>query len=109
MKVVVSNQNTFAVKLNQEQKIKISTISGGVQVPAEFGDLSDFDATGVGDKYIIMYDAATQTYKAVNPDELLTAAATGETTQPGLPGDFINALDTDLNRTDNIDIDAGTF
>jgi len=70
-------------------------------------ELLDVDVSGVGDKFVIMYDATTQKYTAVNPDNVLSASSNTETTQPGLPNDFINTLDTDLD--DKIDLDAGTF
>jgi hypothetical protein len=106
---LVSQSTSFTVRLKPEdQKIKVATIQGGVQVPAEFGDLADFDETGVKDKSIIMYNSSTGKYEAVNVDEVLSAAAT-ETESPGLPDEFIDALDTDLTRDSNIDIDGGTF
>ena len=98
---------SFRIVQKTQQKIRVSTISGGIQVPAEFGDLADFDATGLSDKYVIMYDAATKTYKAVNPDEVLSASAATEFQQPGLPSDFVDTLDSDLD--DRIDLDAGTW
>jgi hypothetical protein len=55
-----------------------------------------------------MYNSSTGKYEAVNVDEVLSAAAT-ETESPGLPDEFIDALDTDLTRDSNIDIDGGTF
>lgn len=61
---------------------------------------------GSGDGYVLMFDGATQTFKFVNPDEVLSKAAT-EPQQPGLPEDFINQLDNELD--DKIDIDAGTW
>ena len=70
-------------------------------------ELLDVDVSGVGDKYVIMYDSTTKKYTAVNPDNVLSASSNTETTQPGLPNDFINTLDTDLD--DKIDLDAGTF
>ena len=70
-------------------------------------ELLDVDVSGVGDKYVIMYDSTTGKYTAVNPDEVLSASSTTETTQPGLPADFLNTLDTDLD--DRIDLDAGTW
>lgn len=107
MNIRINQNPILSVKQNTQQKINVFTISGGVQVPAQFGDLEDYDETGVSDKYVIMYDAATGTYKAVNPDAILSAAASGETTQPGLPSDFVDTLDTDLD--DRIDLDAGTW
>jgi beta-lactamase class A len=54
-----------------------------------------------------MYDSATGKYTAVNPDEVLSASSTTETTQPGLPDNFVDTLDVDLD--DKIDLDAGTW
>jgi len=87
---------------SQENTNKVSAINGGVQVPATFGDLIDFNDQNVADKSVIMFDAATQKYVAVNVDELLSAAAT-EPIQPGLPEDFI------VETEQSIDIDGGGF
>lgn len=59
------------------------------------------------DKYILMYDVGLNKYILVNPDDVLSASSTTETTQPGLPQDFIDQLDTVLDN--KIDLDAGTF
>ena len=69
-------------------------------------ELLDVDLSGASDKYVIMYDATTQKYTAVNPDVILSAAAT-ENSSPGLPSDFKDQLDTDLD--DRIDLDGGTW
>jgi hypothetical protein len=61
---------------------------------------------GSGDGYVLMFDGNTQSFKFVNPDEVLSKAAT-EPQQPGLPSDFINQLDIELDN--KIDIDAGTW
>jgi hypothetical protein len=95
----------FSVRLNSGNNF---TVTQEKTVVAEFlSDLVDVDVSGVGDKFVIMYDATTQKYTAVNPDNVLSASSNTETTQPGLPNDFINTLDTDLD--DKIDLDAGTF
>lgn len=96
----------FNVRLKGQQKFKISTNLGGVQVPAKFEDLADFDPSGLQDNYVIMYDANTQKYKAVNPDLVLIKSVT-EPSSPGIPTTFINELDVVLD--DKIDLDAGTF
>ena len=70
-------------------------------------ELLDVDITGLEDKYVIMYNASTGKYTAVNPDVVLSAAAVTETTAVGLPQNFIDTLDVDLD--DKIDVDAGTF
>jgi hypothetical protein len=54
-----------------------------------------------------MYDAVTQKYSPVNPDTILSAASNTETSQPGLPNDFVNTLDVDLDS--KIDLDGGSF
>jgi hypothetical protein len=86
--------------------IKPDSRPGGVLVPAKFSDLEDFDASNLSNNYLIMYDAATQTYKAVNPDEILSKAVT-EPISPGLPAVFVDKLDVDLD--DKINLDAGGF
>ena len=97
----------YNVKLSRKNKYKVTGLKGGVQVPAKFEDLVDFDYTDKNDQYVIMYNSVTQKYKLVNPDQVLSSSSTTETIQPGLPADFINTLDTDLDN--RIDLDAGTF
>jgi hypothetical protein len=70
------------------------------------GDLSNVDDAEVLDKYVIMYNIITQKYEAVNPDEVLRASVTEET-QEGLPSEFLDQLDTDLDN--RIDFDGGEF
>ena len=95
----------FSVRLKPNNKF---TVTQEKTVVAEFfSDLADVDTTGIGDKYLVMYNASTGKYTAVNPDTILSAASNTELTQPGLPNDFINTLGVDLD--DKIDLDAGTF
>lgn len=91
---------------SQGQKIK-ATVASGVIMARTLNELLDVDVSGVKDKYLIMYDSATQKYKAVNPDDVLSASSTTETTQPGLPTDFKDRLDVDLDN--RIDLDGGSF
>ena len=87
---------------------KIVTINyGGVQVPSRFRDLADMDETDLQDNGVIMFDAASGTYKIVDPDEVLSVSASSSGPQPGLPSDFLDRLDTDLDN--RIDIDGGSF
>ena len=97
---------TINVRVGSKRKIK-ATVASGVIMAKNLSELLDVDVSGVGDKYVIMYDSTTGKYTAVNPDEVLSASSTTETTQPGLPADFLNTLDTDLD--DRIDLDAGTW
>ena len=106
-KVTFSQNQVFSTKLKPSAKIDVTPIIGGIQVPASFSDLVDFDGTTVSDKYVIMYNASTGKYTAVNPDQVLSAASSTETTQPGLPADFENVLDVDLDN--RIDLDGGGF
>jgi hypothetical protein len=98
----------FNIRLQQKQHYKIISLQGGLQVPARLEDLIDVsvDTTNKKDKYVLMYDVNLNKYKLVNPDDVLSAA-TNEPIQPGLPADFQNQLDIDLD--DRIDLDAGTF
>ena len=105
IKVTVSSNNTINVKSKGTQKVK-ATVASGIIMARTLEDLLDVDVTDKNDKYVIMYDASTQKYTAVNPDEVLSAATT-EPISPGLPQDFKNQLDIDLD--DRIDLDAGTF
>jgi hypothetical protein len=95
------------VEINLDSTLEVEAL---VQVSNRLQDLIDVDVTDLSDKYVIMYDAATEKYKFVNPDTILEAAAGTELTQPGLVGyatTFLNTLDSDLDN--RIDVDAGTF
>ena len=95
--------SSFEVSVDSIQDIEVLT-----NVPStRFSDLVDFNDNDKNDKYVIMYNAATQTYNLVNPDQILSAASSTETIEPGLPADFIDTLDVDLDN--KIDLDAGNF
>jgi len=98
----------FNVKLVSQQSFKVISTVGGLQVPAKLQDLIDvgINDNDKKDKYVLMYDSTTGVYKLVNPDEVLSAATT-EPISPGLPSDFQNQLDIDLDN--RIDLDAGEF
>ena len=102
----------FNVRLQQKQSYKVVNLTGGLLVPAKLEDLLDVEinAGNKKDKYVLMYDAAINEYKLVNPDEVLNAAAQTEVTQPGLVGfatAFLDRVDVDLDN--RIDLDGGTF
>ena len=102
---VTSSSNAVNVKSRPQSDLNVTVASGAI-VPRVLNDLLDVNIPSSQDKYVIMYDSTTQKYIAVNPDEVLSAA-TIEPIQPGLPADFKNQLDIDLD--DRIDLDAGTF
>lgn len=99
---VTQSTNSFSVKIKSPVKYSVNVTGEASSVAGNLSDLEDFNPSGVQDKYIIMYDAATQTYITVDADTVLSSAVIG-----GLPNDFINKLDVDLD--DKIDLDAGTF
>ena len=85
-------------------------------MPAKFKDLIDFDdgngGNGAPDTFVLMYNATTEKWTAVNPDDILSASATDQyQTQTsgriGLPDEFLTVLDTDMDN--RIDVDAGSF
>lgn len=106
IRVRTSSTTTSVRVVNNNQSVK-ATVASGAIMARTLEDLLDVDVSEVKDKYVIMYDASTQKYTTVNPDEVLSASSTTEQTSPGLPTDFVNTLDVDLD--DRIDLDAGTF
>jgi len=105
-KVNFTTPYNYSIKTTKPVDFKANLISKIEIMPQNLNDLTDVDVSGVHDKYLIMYDAATQKYTAVNPDEVLSAATT-EPLSPGLPSDFMDQMDVDLD--DRIDLDAGSF
>jgi hypothetical protein len=97
---------TINIRVSNKSKVK-ATVASGVIMARTLNELLDVDVSNVKDKYVIMYDSATGKYTAVNPDDVLTASSTTETTQPGLPSPFVNTLDVDLDN--KIDLDGGQF
>lgn len=92
-----------------KNNLYISGILSATSISLKLENLTDVDITPTNkkDQYVLMYNATTNKYKLVNPDDVLSASSTTELTQPGLPGDFLNQLDTDLDN--KIDVDGGTF
>ena len=106
-KVSISSGYNYSAKLSQPLNYKTS-LSYDIEImPQTLDELTDVEISGTNDKYVLMYDAPTGKWKDRNPDVVLSAASNTETTQPGLPGDFVNTLDVDLDN--KIDLDAGTF
>jgi hypothetical protein len=98
---------TYNVRLSQSPSFKVSLLSKIEIMPTNLDELVDVEISGNNDKYVLMYDATSGKWRDVNPDQVLSASSNTETTQPGLPNDFINTLDVDLDN--KIDLDAGTF
>lgn len=115
--VVLSYDNETSVTLDStlnnqvDSNFNIQTTQLVAQTIEDLGnvDTSALDKAGnTTDKYVMVWDASTQKYSFVNPDTVLSAAADASAAiQPGLPQDFIDTLDTDLDNL--IDVDAGSF
>ena len=104
IKVSQSSTGSIGVKLKTASKLNVSVSSEAGSVAGNLSSLDDVDVSGVSDKFVIMYNATTAKFTAVNPDEVLSAAAT---TINELPQNFVDTLDVDLD--DKIDLDAGGF
>lgn len=106
-KVTFSSGNSYSVKLSEPSDYKITQSNVFEIMPQNLSELTDVQISGNNDKYVLMYDAASGKWKDVNPDAVLSASSNTETTQVGLPTDFVNTLDVDLDN--KIDLDAGSF
>ena len=105
-KVSVSN-SSYSVKQASSPQFKVSAILGsGASEVANLSDLDDVNVSGIQNGYVLTYNASTGQFVASNPDQILSTAVT-DANSPGLPQNFIDKLDVDLD--DKIDLDAGTF
>jgi hypothetical protein len=96
----------YKVTVKDSHKKVKAVVKSGVIMARRLDELLDVDLSGAKDNYILTYDSTTQKYKAVNPDEILSSAVS-DTESPGLPSNFKNQLDIDLD--DRIDLDGGSF
>ena len=91
-------------------QIEVIVVGGSV---ANLSDISDVDTSnldGSTNKFVMIYDAITQKYKFVNPDEVLDASvgiSTNDPTPIGMSTTTLNYLDQVLD--DRIDLDAGEW
>lgn len=93
------------VRVGTQNAIKVVSSSS---IANSLNDLRDVDTNDLNDKYVLMFNAQEGLYEFVNPDDVLIASVT-EPISPGIPSVFINALDTDLSREDNINLDGGEY
>lgn len=94
--------------------------SGGGSDVERLSELSDVNITNLTsstNRFVLVYDAPSSSFKFVNPDEVVDAAV-GSGTVPGgapaaggLSSDSLGYIETEMaDRLDNeIDLDAGTF
>lgn len=93
----------IATTTTQSVVVSISTASFSGSNLTNPIDLGEIDTTNVGDGYVFVYKASTQTYGFVNPDEMLSKSVEDGV----LPTTFINKIDDELD--DKIDADGGVF
>lgn len=99
--------SNYSVSLGTAQTIEVTSQAATSMAPISFHDITDFNDSNKQNQYVIMYDAVSQKYVLVNPDQVLSASAATEPIQQGLPADFINELDVQLDN--KINLDAGGF
>jgi hypothetical protein len=91
-------------------EVIVASVGGGV---ANLSDILDVDTSNLSastNKYIMVYDATTQKYKFVNPDEVLDSSVGVTTSDPapvGMSTATIQYLDQVLDN--KIDLDAGQW
>ena len=109
-KVTLGGTNSYTVKLVGDVSDLKVLLQGGSGV-GDLANLQDVDASGQSDRWVLVYDAASNAYKFVDPDEIVNAAANvtpvDGTSSVGLSTAAVDYLDQALD--DKIDLDAGTF
>lgn len=102
---------SIKARVGQQNVIRVIASNSIAGSGTKLSDISDIDISGRADKFVMVYNAALNKYVFVDPDQILVAAAATVNTSSaaGLPGSFIDALDTDQARANNIDLDGGTW
>ena len=96
------------IELNSVQEIEVLT-----NVANKLTDLIDVNSTVITTSsfnYVLAYDTTASEFKFINPDDVLVSAASTDPTlsnRLGLPTEFLDRLDLDLDN--RINIDAGSF
>ena len=127
MKVRLSNNN-FRVRIGRPSATAAGGLSvslggggsgGGSEVErlSELTDVNVTNLTSSTNRFVLVYDAGSQSFKFVNPDEVVDAAV-GTNTVPGGAPETVGLTDESINYITNemdvaldnkIDLDAGTF
>ena len=101
------------IEVNLNSKTEVEVLAN---VANKLVDLIDVNSSGIGSEafnYVLAYDTTTNKFTFIDPDDVLVSAAStvqsSSSSGDGLPGVFINALDTNSSRADNIDLDGGSF
>ena len=84
--------------------------SGGGSAVSRLINLTDVNTTnlsGTTDKFVLIYDAPSNSFKFVNPDAVIDNAISSSPGPAGLTDTAIDYLDSALD--DKIDLDGGSF
>ena len=93
--------------------IKLAGGGAGGTVARNLTELGDISTDGAQNRWVLIFDQPSGTFKFVNPDEVVDAAVGANTVPGGAPAstglsaDTIDYLDQALD--DKIDLDGGTF
>tara|TARA_B100001094_G_scaffold115141_1_gene111091 strand:+ start:1300 stop:1692 length:393 start_codon:yes stop_codon:yes gene_type:complete len=94
-------------------QVIVQSVSGADSNVASLKDLLDVNASnlsGTTNKFVLTYDAPTDKFKFVNPDDVIDSAVGVTTSDPapvGLTTQTIDYLDVALDN--KIDLDAGEW
>ena len=97
-----------------ETEISVTSLAvdttGDVSKLTDLTDVNSSNLSGSTNAYVLTYDAASQQFKFVNPDDVIDNAAgvvAGAPDPDGFSQEAIDYLDETLDN--KIDVDAGTF
>jgi hypothetical protein len=109
----ITNGIQYSVKFSSKPSFKVTretTVASNYfqeLVDVSVPDISKTTPNPNRENYVVAYNSTLNKFVIVDPDTVLSAAATTSSVQPGLPTDFVDTLDVDLD--DRIDLDAGSF
>lgn len=85
------------------ESIEVTSLITAISSAGIAASIGEIDTTNVGDGYVFVYNATTQTYGFEDPDQMLSRSVEDGV----LPPAFINKLDDELDN--RIDADGGIF
>jgi hypothetical protein len=109
----ISNGINYTVKIVKPSSFKVTretTMASNYfqeLVDVSVPDISKLSSNPNKANYVVAYNSTLNKFVIIDPDAVLSAASETSSVQPGLPADFINTLDVDLDN--RIDLDGGTF
>lgn len=97
------------IEINLDSTLEVEVLANVANKLTDLIDVNSAGITTTAFNYVLVYDAPSNKFQFVDPDDVLVAAAatTGQTASPGLPEPFLGRLDIDLDN--RINIDGGSF